>query len=89
MHRYGATVCNGKTASIPELMAPKASSGLAAAVAGYVTAAAEAPGGRIPVYIGEGNSISCGGAAGVSDVWAAALWALDTLFEVAAVGIER
>ena len=34
------------------------------------------------------NSVSCGGARGVSDTFASALWALDTLFNMAAAGVD-
>ena len=34
------------------------------------------------------NSVSCGGARGVSDTFASALWILDTLFNMAAVGVD-
>lgn len=34
------------------------------------------------------NSVSCGGAHGVSDTFASALWVLDTLFNMAAVGVD-
>jgi hypothetical protein len=38
---------------------------------------------------GEGNSVACGGAYNVSDTMASALWAVDELFNVAAVNITR
>jgi hypothetical protein len=34
------------------------------------------------------NSVACGGKRGVSDTFASALWALDTLFEVARIGAD-
>lgn len=43
----------------------------------------------IPMFIGEGNSVSCGGYTGVSDVFGAALWAMDTLINQASIGVER
>jgi len=84
IHRYAESVCHNDKATIPGLMADKAAEGLAQAAQPYVTLA-----GEIPVYIGEGNSVSCGGAPGVSDVWASALWAIDVLFNVASVGFRR
>ena len=86
LHRYAASVCHNDKATISELMADKAADGLAAALVPWVAPALAA---GIPIYIGEGNSVSCGGAKGVSDVWASALWALDVLFSVATVGIQR
>jgi hypothetical protein len=84
IHRYAESVCHNDKATIPGLMADKSAAGLAQAAQPYVERA-----GAIPVYIGEGNSVSCGGADGVSNVWASALWALDALFNVAAVGFQR
>ena len=43
---------------------------------------------HVPLRIEEMNAISCGGERGVSDTFASALWALDTLFEFARVGID-
>ena len=34
------------------------------------------------------NSVSCGGASGVSNVFASALWALDAAFQMARVGVD-
>jgi len=52
-------------------------------------AIAEAKARGIPLYIGEGNSISCGGQRNVSDVFAAALWSVDALLTHAEAGILR
>lgn len=41
----------------------------------------------VPLRISESNSISGGGNAGVSDVYAATLWTLDTMLEMAAAGV--
>ena len=38
---------------------------------------------------GEGNALSCGGKEEVSDSFAAALWALDNLFETAVRGVYK
>ena len=38
--------------------------------------------------VDEMNSVSCGGQAGVSDTFATALWALNTLFEMARAGVD-
>jgi hypothetical protein len=42
----------------------------------------------IPLRADELNSVSCGGARGVSDTFASALWVLDTLFDMARVGAD-
>lgn len=50
-------------------------------------AAAAAAG--VPLVVGEGNSVSCGGRDGVSNVFGTALWAVDALFNAAAAGARR
>jgi len=52
----------------------------------FVTAALES---GIAFRVGEGNSVSCGGVAGVSDVFASALFALDVMMNTAAIGINQ
>jgi hypothetical protein len=84
IHRYAESVCHGDKATIEGLLADKSAGGEAAGVAGWVALAR-----GVPLFIGEGNSVSCGGAEGVSNVWASALWALDVLFSMAAVGVQR
>ncbi len=71
--------------SIPHLLLASASRGAAATVAPYV-GPAHRYGARL--RIDELNSVSCGGARGVSDTFASALWALDTLFAMAQVGAD-
>jgi hypothetical protein len=41
------------------------------------------------LVFGETNSVACGGEAGVSDVFASALWSIDYLFRLAASGVRR
>jgi hypothetical protein len=41
----------------------------------------------LPLRLGECNSVSSGGTAGVSDVFASALWGVDFLFDAAALGV--
>ena len=41
----------------------------------------------VPVVIGEGNTASCFGAPNVSNSYASALWTIDTLFNIADVGV--
>ena len=86
-HTYAQTACNGNTqSSVPGLLSNNITAKFAAEVAAPL-AAARAFG--IPFKIGEGNSVSCGGRAGVSDVFASALWAVDTLFTAASLGLVR
>lgn len=90
LHRYPLQRCYVPHASplyptIPNLLSPAASRGLAASVAGQV-ALAHARG--IPLRIDEMNTNSCGTSHGVTDTFASALWALDALFAMANVGVD-
>jgi hypothetical protein len=71
--------------TIGNLLAPVASSGPATSLA-HAVATAHARG--LPLRADELNSVSCGGARGVSDTFASALWVLDTLFNMARVGVD-
>jgi hypothetical protein len=57
---------------------------LAASQAGYVQAARRH---GLGVRIDELNGISCGGARGVSDSFASAVWVLDALYQLARAGV--
>jgi hypothetical protein len=89
-HRYPLRNCTTDPsdptfASIPNLLADSSSAGLAAPLSPFVrTAAAH----RLPLRIAEMNSASCQGTAGVSDSFASALWALDTMFNFASRGVR-
>jgi hypothetical protein len=89
-HRYPLRACvtdptDPSYPSIPNLLADASSAGLAAPVAAYAKVAHKH---GLPFRIGEMNSASCQGAKGVSDTFASALWALDTMFNFAAVGVD-
>jgi hypothetical protein len=71
--------------SIPHLLAPRASSGLAGEISPAV-GAVHAAGAQL--RIDELNSVSCGGARGVSDRFASALWALSALLDLAHAGVD-
>jgi hypothetical protein len=71
--------------SIAHLLAAGSSAGLAATIAPYVPIA-HAHGATL--RIAEMNSVSCGGASGVSDRFASALWVLDALFHLAQEGVD-
>jgi hypothetical protein len=90
VHRYPLRACVADPTqpgypSIPALLDDQASAGLAQAVAPYVPVA-HARG--LAFRIDEINSASCSGKRGVSDTFAAALWVLDTLFNLASVGAD-
>jgi hypothetical protein len=89
-HRYPLHRCftapdSPEFPTIANLLAPAAATGPATSLA-PVVAAAHARG--IPFRADELNSVSCGGARGVSDTFASALWILDTLFNMAQVGVD-
>ncbi len=90
LHRYPLQLCFMPAASplyptVGHLLAPAASRGLADSVAQYA-ALAHAHG--LPLRIDEINSVSCGGAPGVSNAFVSALWALDAMFQMARAGVD-
>jgi hypothetical protein len=90
LHRYPLRACVQNPsapgyATIPALLGDSSSSGLAQPLAPY---AAYAHSKGIALRLDEMNSASCTGKRGVSDTFAAALWVLDTLFNMAAVGVD-
>jgi hypothetical protein len=89
-HRYPLRGCNVTSSSpayptLANLLSDNAQSGLAQGVAPYV-AIAHAQG--LPFRVDEMNSVACSGTSGVSDTFASSLWMLDTLFEMANVGVD-
>ena len=89
-HRYPLRACTTDSTqasfpTIPNLLADSSSSGLAAGVAPF---AAVAHRHQLPLRMTEINSASCQGTAGVSDSFASALWALDTMFNMASAGVD-
>jgi hypothetical protein len=89
IHRYPLLRCPANaphhSPTIAELLAPTASVGLADSVI-PIARAARAHGDS--VRVDEINSVACGGAPGVSNTFASALWFLDTLFGMARVGVD-
>ena len=86
LHRYPLKRCESTThVTVGELLDQSSSVGLADGVAPYV---AIAHADHHPLRIDEMNSVSCGGATGVSDTFASALWSLDALFAMARVGVD-
>ena len=89
-HRYPLRACTTGPGtpgfpSIPNLLADSSSAGLANGVRSYVGVAHAH---HLPLRLTEINSASCQGTAGVSDTFASALWALDTMFNMASVGVD-
>jgi hypothetical protein len=90
LHRYPLVNCVQDPSSpvyptIANLLSDQDSIGLAQGVAPFVAVAHHQ---GLPVRIGELNSASCAGKRGVSDTFASALWMLDTLFNMASVGVD-
>jgi hypothetical protein len=85
-HAYPYSVCDGLPAPRPaDLLRDYATSEPAIGVASLVTAAHAA---GMTFRLGEMNSVSCGGAPGVSDTYASALWAADAVMQLASVGVD-
>ena len=90
LHRYPLQICltpqtSARYPTIARLLSPPTSTGLAASFSPYV-ALARAHG--LSLRVDELNTVSCGADPAVSKSFASALWALDTLFELARVGVS-
>ena len=90
LHRYPLQQCFMPAASpaypsVAHILAPSASQGLANSVASLVGVAHAR---HVALRIDEMNSVSCGGAPGVSNAFVSALWALDATFQMARVGVD-
>jgi hypothetical protein len=90
LHRYPLQLCytprhSPRYPTVAHLLGPAASIGLADSFAPY---AAIARAHRLPLRIDELNSVSCGADPSVSETFASALWAINTLFAMARVGMH-
>jgi hypothetical protein len=90
IHRYPLESCYVKPPdptypTIAHMLAPQATSMLARSV---TTAVRQAHAHHTPIRVDEINTISCGWDPAVSRSFASALWALDTLFELARQGVD-
>jgi hypothetical protein len=89
-HAYALFNCvtdptNAKFPSIPHLLAQSAAARIVRGATEFAPTAEHA---GIPFRIDEMGSVSCDGHPGVSDAFAAALWATDALFEAARAGVS-
>jgi hypothetical protein len=89
-HRYPLRACvtdptSPAFPSIPNLLADTASAGLATPMSPFIAVAHRH---NVGFRVAEMNSASCQGEKGVSDTFASALWALDTMFQFAKVGVD-
>jgi hypothetical protein len=90
LHRYPLQLCYLPAASpmypsVAHLLAPAASKGLADSVARLVGVAHAR---HVAIRIDEMNTVSCGGAPGISNAFVSSLWALDAVFQMARVGVD-
>jgi hypothetical protein len=90
LHRYPLQNCSVGPDSpnyptINHLLSQTASLGLANSLAPYVTIAHAH---NLPLRSDEMNTVSCGYSHGVSNAFGSALWSLDALFQMAAVGVD-
>ena len=86
LHAYPLVNCvPGEVPTVSELLSNQSSHGLADGLVSYIDTA-RAHG--VQVRVDEMNGVTCGGARGISDTFTSALWALDTLFEMARVGVD-
>jgi hypothetical protein len=85
LHGCGVDPSSPTYATIPNLLSDASQSGLASALE---PSAALAHAQGLSFRVDEMNSVSCFGSHSVSDSFASALWMLDTLFELANVGVD-
>ena len=85
IHAYPLKHCGTTPVTTSELLSDQASHGLAQQLEPYVRTAY---GHHLPLRVDEINAVSCGGQRGVSDAFSSALWAIDTLFELAKIGVR-
>jgi hypothetical protein len=90
LHAYPTTTCGRlpTDANYPtpaQLITDAATLGIGTRFAGQATQARTA---GFPLRVAEFNSAACAGAAGASDVFAAALWSSDVLFRLAQAGVS-
>jgi hypothetical protein len=85
LHLYALGCVPSKPATIPNLFSDTYTRGFPSMLLPGI-AAAHAHG--IPLRVDEMNTVSCAGEYGVSDRFAAALWILDALFELARAGVD-
>jgi len=88
-HSYPYTACTAQGSpsypTIARLLSEHASAGIARSLASVIGDAHRA---GLAFHLTEVNSVTCGGVAGVSDTFATALWAPDTLFELLRAGVD-
>ena len=88
-HRYPYSACARTSAptypTIPRVLSEDATAGMGRTAVKLEHMSDPA---RLPLWLTEVNSVTCGGTRGVSDTFATALWAPDALFELLRAGTE-
>ncbi len=90
-HYYPTSVC-GLTRSSPQWPTPAmllSETRQATTLTRLVPQIAAAATAGLPFHIGEGSGVCCAGANGTADAMPVALWAVDALFSLAAMGVSR
>jgi hypothetical protein len=89
-HRYGLNNCVHDSGSpdyptVSNLLAPHASRGIMDGVGPFVSLSHAH---HLKFLIDEMGSVTCNGTAGVSDTFASALWAVDSMFDMVSGGVD-
>ena len=90
VHQYPLLGCNDVPTSMPQyptiahLLSNYATTGFAQSIDPLLAVANDD---RLALRVDELNSVTCGGTVGVSDTFASALWALDTMFALDQAGV--
>lgn len=82
VHSYPLAVCSNNTVTLAELLNTKHTAPDGRQLDGLVAAREKG----VQYWLAETNSVACGGSSGVSDTFGAALWAIDWMFNGAALG---
>ncbi len=90
VHQYPLQGCNAPPNSpqyptITNLLSNNATNGFAHSIDQLLATANDH---RLPLRVDELNSVTCGGTLGVSDTFASALWALQTMFALDQAGVS-
>jgi hypothetical protein len=84
LHRYPYSACSATPPTAASLLADTASAGIAQEYAGALSVASAQ---GIGLRLDEMGSITCGGLSNISQSYAATLWSIETLFELASAGV--
>lgn len=86
VHNYATSTCDKKNVTVAQLLSPKRMQTFDERSAKLVAVAHRY---HLPIALLETNSTSCGGMAGVSNAFAASVWGLDYMFNIARDGYNH